>query len=145
MKTNHPPIVFRDRNLGLVLLVASQLLVGIVHVIFGFWLLSASSITAQEATIFGAPVPDIYSFYTIVFSALTLLFAIPLWQQKRWGWIGTFGILAFVIVADSLTLLNLPSVPGIPKFAGYGEITYSIIVMFYLLQNHIRKKFKITF
>ena len=49
----------------------------------------------------------------------------------------------FLLSLDSLTLLDLPSVPGIPKFAGYGEITYSVIVLSYLLQSHIRAKYGI--
>ncbi|HTY75430.1 MAG TPA: hypothetical protein VMD05_07690, partial [Candidatus Nanoarchaeia archaeon] len=61
------------------------------------------------------------------------------------GWIGTFAVLLFVIAADSLTLLDLPSVPGIPKFACYGEITYSVIIMLYLMQAHVRKKYGIKF
>jgi uncharacterized membrane protein (DUF2068 family) len=87
----------------------------------------------------------VYSIYTIAFSMLTILFAIPLWMQKRWGWIGTVAVALFVIIADSLTLLDLPSIPGIPKFAGFGEITYSVGLALYLLQSHIRAKYKIHF
>jgi hypothetical protein len=36
-------------------------------------------------------------------------------------------------------MLNLPSVPGIPKFAGYGEIPYNTIILLYLGQKRIRK------
>ena len=56
---------------------------------------------------------------------------------------GTVAIAVFVIAADAFTLLDLPSVPGIPKFAGYGEITYSILLLLYLMQNYIRAKYKI--
>ncbi|MCW4019277.1 MAG: hypothetical protein NWF00_11470 [Candidatus Bathyarchaeota archaeon] len=44
-------------------------------------------------------------------------------------------------MADSLVLLNLPSVPGIPRLAGVGEIPYSILVLIYLLEPKIRKQY----
>ncbi|NLF89487.1 hypothetical protein GX563_11785 [Candidatus Bathyarchaeota archaeon] len=46
---------------------------------------------------------------------------------------------AFVIAADSLTLMNLPSVPGIPKAPAVVEIIYSIIVTGYLLYRRNKK------
>jgi hypothetical protein len=139
-----PPLTYKGRNIGLLALVVAQLLVGFIHAVFGFWLLSAQ-ITPLAGIISSTVNAQIYSVYTIVFSLLTLFFAIPLWMEKRWGWVGTVGVLAFVIVADSLTLLNLPSVPGIPKFAGYGEITYSVLVILYLQQERIRAKYSIHF
>jgi len=39
-------------------------------------------------------------------------------------------------------MLGLPSVPGIPMFAGFGEIPYSIIIVVYLLQSHVRTDYK---
>ena len=36
---------------------------------------------------------------------------------KTWGWIGTVATSAFVTIADILTLLNLPRISGIQKFA----------------------------
>ena len=145
MSTNRPPVEYKGRPLGIVFLVAAQVLVGIIHVVFGFWLLMTLQLP-PSAGIFGQlDAAEIYSIYTIVFSLLTLILAAMLWQQKRLGWIGTFTVLVFVIVADSLTLLNLPSIPGIPKFAGFGEITYSILVILYLLQKHIRVRYRINF
>jgi membrane protein YdbS with pleckstrin-like domain len=82
----------------------------------------------------------IYGIYTTVFGVMTLLFALGFWIQKDFGWIGTFATLLFVAVADALTLLNLPSVPGIPKFAAVAEIAYSVIVLLYLVQPHVRVK-----
>ena len=145
MDNAHPPITYKGRSLGIVLLTAAQVLVGFIHVVFGFWLLTAPRITPFAGNIGASPSADIYSVYTIVFGFLTLLFAVLLWFQKRWGWIGTIAVLVFVIVADSLTLLDLPSVPGIPKLACYGEITYSIIVIFYLVQSRVRTKYGINF
>jgi hypothetical protein len=38
----------------------------------------------------------------------------------------------------------LPSVPGIPKSAGFGEITYGVLVIIYLVQAHVRTKYGIN-
>ena len=145
MNNAHPSVEYKGRSLSIILLITAQVLIGSIHVLFGFWLLTATW-TPSSSGIFGSsPTPDIYSVYTIVFGFLTLLFAVLLWLQKRGGWVGTFAISVFVIVADSLTLLDLPSIPGIPKIAGYGEITYSILVILYLFQDHVRTKYGITF
>lgn len=144
MNNAHSPITYKGRSRGIVLLTAAQVLVGLIHVVFGFWLLTALRITPFVGIIGSSSSADIYSVYTIIFGFLTLLFAFLLWLQKRWGWLGTVAVLVFVIVADSLTLLDLPSVPGIPKFAGYGEITYSTLVILYLVQSHIRAKYRIN-
>lgn len=145
MNKAHPPVEYKGRSLGIVFLVGAQLLVGFVHVVFGFWLLIATWTSSSVGFIGLSSAPVIYSVYTIVFSFLTLLFTVLLWWEKGWGWVGTFAVLVFVIVVDSLTLLDLPSVPGIPKFAGYGEITYSVLVILYLLQAHVRTKYGINF
>lgn len=145
MNKAHPPVEYKGRSLGIAFLVGVQLLVGFIHVVFGFWLLSASLAFSSVGLIGLTSAPLIYSVYTIVFSLLTLFFTYLLWLQKSWGWIGTLALLIFVVVADSLTLLDLPSVPGIPKFAGYGEITYSIIVILYLMAATVRNKYGIKF
>jgi hypothetical protein len=129
MGNTHPPIIYKGRTIGTLGLTAAQILIGLIHVVFGLWLFTAS--------------PDTYSVYTIAFGGLTLVFAAGLWLTNRWGWIGTVTIAVFVIAADTLTLLNLPSIPGIPKFAGYGEITYSSLILIYLAQVHVRAKYKI--
>ena len=145
MNNAHPPVEYKGRSLGIVFLIGAQVLVGFIHVVFGFWLLTATWIPSSVGVFGSSSAPDIYSVYTIVFGFLTLLFAVLLWFQKRGGWVGTLAVLVFVIVADALTLLDLPSIPGIPKFAGYGEITYSIFVVLYLFQPHVRTKYGITF
>ena len=127
---------YRGRSIGIVTLVVAQVLVGFIHVVFGAWMLFSPHMAPFAGILGSSSGPDIYSVYTITFSLLTLLFAVGLWNQKRWGWIGTVAVAVFVIIADSLTLLNLPSVPGIPKFAGFGEITYSILILLYLSQQH---------
>ena len=144
MNKSVSPLEYKGRTLGIVALTAAQVLIGFVHVVFGFWFLIAPRTTLVVGVAGLSSAGDIYSIYTIVFGFLTLLFAVPLWLQKHWGWVGTFVVLAFVVVADSLTLLDLPSIPGIPKFAGFGEIAYSIFVMIYLLQAHVRVKYGIN-
>ncbi len=134
-----PKVLFRGRRAGLILLVTLQMLIGAIHAFFGCWLLSSAPFARIASFI-----PYVYSVYTLVFGFLTLVLAMPLWREKSWGWWSTIGVLAFVVVADSLTLLDLPSIPGIPKFAGFGEISYSIIVIVYLLQPHVRADFKIS-
>ncbi len=142
MNPPHAPITYKGRSLGMLVVVGFQVLVGAIHVIFGFWMLLASH--AEQITPFNNELfaSDVYSVYTILFSILTLAFTYALWLQKRAGWVGTVAIAIFVIVADSLTLIDLPSVPGIPKFAGYGEITYSVLLLMYLFQSHVRTKYR---
>jgi hypothetical protein len=136
-----PSLTYKGRSIGLMAVVAAQLVVGFIHVIFGVWLLSAQISPFAEVVTSSSPI--IYSIYTVIFSFLTLAFAVPLWIQKRVGWVGTVAVLLFVVAADSLTLLNLPSVPGIPKLAGLGEITYSILILVYLMQGYIRATYRI--
>ena len=101
MNNAHPPVEYKGRSLSIVFLIAAQVLVGLIHVVFGFWLLTATWISASVGIFGSSSAPDIYSVYTIVFGFLTLLFAVLLWLQKREGWVGTFAVLIFVIAADS--------------------------------------------
>jgi len=122
--------------LGIVVLAVAQFTIGIIHVFFGFWLLYATSrISAQS--------PLIYSVYTLAFGVLTLFCAYGIWRGRSWGWHGTVAVSLFVIVANALTLLNLPSILGIPKLAAAAEIVYSLIVLLYLSQKHIRAQYKV--
>ena len=87
------------------------------------------------------PATAAYDVYTFVFGLLTLVFAVFIWQGKKMGWLGMIAVSLFVIAADSLTVLNLPSILGIPKFPAYTEIPYSVLVVYYLSLRHVRKKF----
>jgi hypothetical protein len=138
--TARAPITYKGRRLGVLVLVAAQLLVGAIHVAFGFWLLSAQGAATGAALNPGL----VYSVYTVLFGLLTLVFAAGIWLRRSWSWWGTAAVAVFVIVADSLTLLDLPSIPGIPKFAGLGEITYSVLVLFYLLEPQTRKEYAVS-
>ena len=132
MSVRGPPATYRGRSLGIVTLVTLQLLIGIIHLFFGVLLLAYEDFSALPAT-------ATYDFYTIAFGALTLVFALFIWQGKKAGLIGTVAVSVFVIIVDSLAILNLPTVPGAPAFPAYVEIPYSLIVIGYLLQPKIKK------
>jgi len=135
MSTKQPPIItYKGRRLGIVILVVAQLIIGAIHAFFGLLLLAYEDLSFLPAT-------AVYDVYTFVFGLLALVFAVFIWKGKKVGWIGTIAVSLFVIAADSLTLLNLPSIPGIPKFAGFTEIAYSVLVVGYLLQTRIRRKY----
>jgi len=82
----------------------------------------------------------IYSVYTVTFGFAVTIFAFGIWLQKNWGLYGTIVTSLFVTFADTLTILNLPSIPGIPKFAAVPEILYSVFVLTYLLQLKVSTK-----
>lgn len=128
----------RGRTLGIFFLTVVQFLIGGIHGFFGLWLISATANfnILQETT-------QIYNIYTLTFGLLVILFTYGIWMGKSWGWIGTVATSLFVTVVDALTLLNLPSIPGIPKFAAGTEIVYSMLVLLFLSQRHVRTKYKI--
>lgn len=134
---NKPPdLSFRGRSFGIFILVAIQLVVGVIHTIFGLMMLSGSfSFSSLSLE------PTIYSIYTLVYGCLTLIFTYLLWLQKRSGWLGTIVVSLFVIFADTLIVFNLLSILGIPKTAALGEIPFSIIVISYLVQGHVRSEY----
>jgi len=129
MRRKQPPIItYKGRSIGIFILTVAQIFIGLNHVFSGLLLLGFELTVNSRATI-------AYDVYTVVFGALVLLFAVFIWRGKRIGWIGTIAVSVFVIAADSLTLLNLPSIPGIPKFAGGAEIAYSVVIVAYLLST----------
>ena len=128
---------YKGRILGIVVLAVAQFTIGVIHVFSGFLLLFASPSTTF---ILSAQLPEIYGIYTLAFGLLTLIFTYGIWLGRSWGWNGTVAVSIFVIVADALALLNLPS---IPKLAAAAEIIYSLMVLLYLSQTHVRAKYKI--
>ena len=134
MNNKHTPITYKGKTLGIVVLTAAQLLIGAIHVFFGLLLLAFENLSFSQAT-------AAYDLYTFIFGLLVLVFALFIWQGKKVGWIGTIAVSLFVIAADSLTLLDLPSIPGIPKFAGFTEIVYSVLIIVYLCTSQVRKKY----
>jgi hypothetical protein len=125
---------FRGRTIGITVLTALQLLVGVVHVFFGFWLLTASISLVPFSSMESS---TIYSVYIVAFGFAATSLAFGIWFQRRWGSFGTVVFSLFVVVADLLAVLGLPSVPGIPKFAAGTEILYSLIITGYLLKTNI--------
>ena len=140
MKRSTTDVTFRERFLGITVLVVVQLIVGIIHVIFGFALLSGGFSVVSYSMI-----PMMYTFYTLSYGLLTLFFAYLIWLGKRSGWIGTVAVSLFVIIVDILAVLDLSNVLGIPvpKVAAIGEIPFGILILVYLLQYHVRSKYGI--
>ena len=132
-KRNPVTVTYKGRSIGILVLTVSQLFIGAIHILIGALLLifGASILQATEA----------YNVYTLVFGLLVMVFAGFIWQGKKSGWIGTIVVSLFVTAADALTVANLPSIPGIPKFAAPTEIGYSIVVIIYLSVPHAKKKF----
>ena len=135
MSTQRKLPTYRGRSLGIAILTGAQLLIGGIHVFFGALLLVFEDFSFLPTT-------ATYDVYTIVFGLLTLVFAVYIWRGKKVGWVGTIAVSVFVIIVDSLAVLNLPSIPGVPAFPAYTEIPYSIIIIAYLLQSGVRKKFQ---
>jgi uncharacterized membrane protein (DUF2068 family) len=106
----------------------------LTHVFFGFWLLTQSQ---SVNSFFNVEPSTVYNTYTVAFGFATAVFAFGIWLQKKWGSYGTVALSLFVMVVDLLSVLNLPSVPGIPTLAAGPEIIYSLTVMLYLLQSEI--------
>jgi hypothetical protein len=127
MANTRPLLTFKGRSLGIIGLTAAQLFIGIIHIFFGMTLTFA---TVQLPENFVAQQSFIYDIYTVVFGVLISVFAVLLWLEKWSGWVGTVAVSLFVITADSLAVLNLPSMPGIPKFAAVLEIPYSVLIVF---------------
>ena len=136
--SNKPPIItYKGRSLGILILTVAQVIIGIIHTAFGLLLLAYENLSSFPAT-------AVYDVYTFVFGLLALFFAVLIWRGNKAGWIGTVAVSLFVTVADSLTLLNLPSIPGIPKFPAITEIAYSIVIVLYLIQTGVRKKYLVS-
>jgi hypothetical protein len=131
-KPQLPPI-FKTKGLGIIIFTAVQLFIGAIHLSIGL-LLSVIPVSIMQATV-------AYDIYTVLFGLLVIVFAFFVWQGKKAGWIGTMAVMFFVAIADSLVVLNLPSVPGIPTFAAPTEIAYSVVIIVYLLVPRVRKKF----
>jgi hypothetical protein len=134
MSTKNPPATIEGRSFGIAVLTGLQLLIGAIHIGSGTLLLAYENFAAL-------PVTAAYDIYTLVFGVLVAVFAVFIWQGKKAGWTGTILASFFVIAADSLALLDLPTVPGIPKGPAFAEIAYSLIVIYYLLQAGVRKKY----
>lgn len=133
--SNHPkPPTYKGRSIGIVILTGAQLLVGGIHIFSGLLLLVFENLVFFQATV-------AYDVYTFVYGLLVFIFAVLIWQGKKTGWVGTAAVSLFVIAADTLRLLDLPSIPGIPKSAALLEIAYSVLVIGYLCTGSVRKRY----
>jgi heme A synthase len=134
MSNKPTPPTYKGRSIGIVVLVVAQILIGLIHVFSGLLLFFSENFAGLQATV-------AYDVYTLIFGLLVLIFAFFIWQGKKLGWVGTIAVSLFVILVDTLTLLDLPSIPGVPKFAGLTEIGCSIVIIIYLCSGGVRKKY----
>jgi uncharacterized membrane protein (DUF2068 family) len=139
MKRPDRVVTFRGRFLGIGVLAAIQVINGLIHTFFGLLLVLGTYMSMADSS----NAPSVFSFYTLIYGILTLLFTYLLWKDKRSGWIGTVAVALFVILADSLTVLDLLTFLGIIKTAAIVEIPYSLVTVLYLIQNHVRTKYGI--
>jgi hypothetical protein len=133
MRTKPKPPLIYGRTLGVAALTVAQLIIGAIHVFSGALLFAYENSTLL-------PVTAAYDIYTLVYGLLVLVFAVYFWRGTWVGWAGTIATSTFVIAADSLALLDLPTVPGIPKGPAAAEIIYSLIVIGYLLTKGFKNK-----
>lgn len=128
------PATLVGRTFGRVVLVGLQLLIGAIHLFAGLLLLAYEDFSALPAT-------AAYDVYTMVFGLLVVVFAYGLWQSKKWGLLGAVAVSVFVIIADSTAVIGLPVVAGTPAGPAAIEITYSVILIGYLLWGKVRRQF----
>src|SRR4030067_3248806 len=98
------PATYKGRKIGILVLVATQTFIGIIHSFFGIFLLAAGSSDVLFPSI---SFSEIYSIYTLFYGLLTIISTYGLWMNNRWGWISTLSITVFVIIMDYLRLLHL--------------------------------------
>lgn len=137
MSTPIKPPTFRGRSIGVTVLTVSQLLIGVIHIFSGLLLFIFEDFSAL-------PVTAVYDVYTFFYGILVAVFAVFFWKNKLAGWFGTVGVSLFVIIADSFRLLDLPTIPGIPRAPAFAEIAYSVIVVGYLLSRCNLEKIRST-
>lgn len=140
MKKPKKVVAFQGRFLGIAVLVVVQFIVGIIHIISGFAMLSGNYWVATYSIL-----PMVYTVYTLAYGWLTLFFVFLMWAGKRSVWIGAVSVSLFVIIVDILAVLGLSNVLGIPipKVAAIGEVPFSILVLMYLLQHHVRSEYNV--
>jgi hypothetical protein len=128
MSSHTSPPTFRGHSFGITVLTVAQLLIGAIHIFSGLLLFVFEDFSVL-------PVTAVYDVYTFVYGLLVAVFAVFFWRSRLTGWVGTVGVSLFVIIADSLRLLDLPTIPGIPKAPAFAEIGYSVVVVGYLLKR----------
>jgi hypothetical protein len=139
MKRHERVVNFGGCFLGIGVLVTIQIINGLIHTFFGLVLVLVTYISMASLSF----ASSVFSFYTLLYGILTLIFTCLLWKGKRLGWIGTVAVALFVILADSLTVFDLLTFMGIIKTAAILEIPYSLATVVYLIQNQVRTKYNI--
>ena len=142
MKRPIEKIKVKGRFLGIFVLVIIQFLVGFIHIFLGSILLLGIHLSS---IVLSSTSQMVYSLYTLIYGILVTVFTYLFWKEKRTGWIGTAAISIFIIIVDILAIFDLLNFLSIPKMAGLGEIPYSLFVLFYLFEHHIRLQYKIEF
>ena len=140
------PHSFRGEFLGLFFLAIAQFLMGAIHVVAGIFLLRAPYVFSSTFPV--TEITPIFGVYTFLYGLLTLIFAYGLWTGNRWGWIGTIILCMIFIIMASSTLL-LTEIRGVPIFTRRIDIermhiidvTYTFVVLLYLIQPHIKRSF----
>ncbi|MBT8171459.1 hypothetical protein KJN74_01115 [Candidatus Bathyarchaeota archaeon] len=137
MVNNKKIVEIKGHFLGVFVLLFVQFMIGIIHIVYGIVMITGNFSVAFSLE------PLNYSVYTFAYGLFSFLFSYHLWSGKRSGWIGTVGVSLFVIFADLLAVLGMFNVLGIPPIAAIGEIPFSILVLVYLLQDHVKSKYNI--
>jgi hypothetical protein len=124
-----PPVSFKGKYLGILVLTILQLLNGVIHAAIGgaFFVLGIGVMS--------------YNIYTFFYGVFNLIFLYGLWTGKKIGWIGTILVSIFVIIIDVCVTLGIQLIPGVPQNAAVGEIVISVAILVYLLQPKIRGLF----
>ena len=124
-----PPVSFKGKYLGILVLTILQLLNGVIHATIGggFFVLGIGVMS--------------YNIYTFFYGVFNLIFLYGLWTGKKIGWIGTILVSIFVIIIDVCVTLGIQLIPGVPQNAAVGEIVISVAILVYLLQPKIRELF----
>ena len=129
MSNFKPPVSFKGKYVGILVITILQLLNGAIHTIIGGAFL-VLNIGVME-----------YNVYTLFYGALNLVFLYGLWTGKKSGWIGTILVSIFVIVVDVCATLDIQLIPGVPKTVALGEIVISLTILVFLFQPKIRPQF----
>ena len=132
------PSSFRGEFLGLFLLTLAQFLMGGIHVVAGIFVLLVPYVFSSVFAV--TEITLLFGVYSLLYGLLVLVFAYGLWTGNRWGWIGTTILCIFVVVEASSTLL-LTLIQGVPMSARIVDITYSFVVLLYIIQPHIKRSF----
>jgi hypothetical protein len=128
-----PKIEVNGKPLGIAIVVSFQVLIGVVHLFFGSLMLASEVFPLASAAA--------YDVYTLLFGLTALVFAVFLWGGVKLGWLGAVALSVLVAVVDSLVLLDLPSVPGVPKSPALVEIGYSLLIICCMSTRGVRSTF----